>query len=80
MEDVGEVVVAVLVSTLAAGFAAALGVVISMFLGYFLLRLGLTTDEGAAWSGIALGIPVGLISAIIAFVCCFKKIRAYGKV
>jgi hypothetical protein len=79
LEDVGEAVVAVIVSTLAAGCAAVLGAIASMFLGYFLLLLGFTTDEGAAWSGISLGIPVGLVCAVIAFVYCFRKIRAYGK-
>jgi hypothetical protein len=79
LKDVGEAIVAVIVSTLAAGFAAMLGVIASMFLGYFLLRLGLMTDEGASWSGISLGIPIGFVCAVIAFVYSFRKIRAYGK-
>jgi hypothetical protein len=59
--------------------AAVLGVIAGMFLGGFLLRLGLTTDEGAAWSGISLGFPIGIVCAILAFVYCFRKIRGYGK-
>jgi hypothetical protein len=50
-----------------------------MFLGGLLLRLGLNTDEGAAWSGIGLGIPIGTVFAIIAFIYTFRKIRRYGQ-
>jgi hypothetical protein len=38
------------------------------------------TDEGAAWSGISLGIPLGLVCGVLAFIYCFRKIRAYGNV
>ena len=79
MEDKGEVVVAIIVSTLAAAVAAVLGILVSMLLGQLLFRLGLLTDEGAAWSGISLGGPIGLVCPIIVFVYCFRKIRAYGK-
>jgi hypothetical protein len=79
LKDVGEAIVAVIVSTMAAGFAAMLGVIASMFLGYLLLRFGLTTDEGAAWFGISLGLPIGFVCAVIAFFYSFRKIRAFGK-
>jgi hypothetical protein len=79
LEDKGEVVVAIIVSALAAAGAAGLGILVSMFLGQLLYRLGLLTDEGAAWSGISIGAPIGLVCAIIMFVYCFRKIRAYGK-
>jgi hypothetical protein len=79
LEDEGEIVVAISVSILAAAGAAALGALLSMLLGELLLRLGLMTDEGAAWSGISLGVPIGFVCAIIAFVYCFRKIRAHDK-
>jgi uncharacterized membrane protein len=50
-----------------------------MFLGGLLFRIGLTTDECAAWSGMSLGIPIGLVFAIISFVYCLRKFRASGK-
>lgn len=79
MEDKGETVVAIIVSTIAAAGSAILGVLVSRLLGQILFRLGLMTDEGAAWSGISLGAPVGLVCALIALVHSFRKIRAYGK-
>jgi uncharacterized membrane protein YGL010W len=60
-------------------FAALLGVATGMLLGGLLFRIGLTTDEGAAWSGISLGIPIGIVFAIIAFVYCFRRFRASGQ-
>ena len=78
MEDVGEAIIAVIVSILAAGFTAILAVIACMFLGKFLFTLGLISDEGAAWSGLSLGIPVGLVCAIVVFVYCFRTIRARG--
>jgi hypothetical protein len=79
LKDKGEAVVAVVVSTLAAASAAVSGAFVSMLLGLLLFRVGLMTDEGAAWSGISLGVPIGIACAIIAFFYCFRKIRAYGK-
>jgi hypothetical protein len=79
MEDVGEAIFAGIVSILAAGFTAILAVIACMFLGKFLFTLGLISDEGAAWSGLSLGIPVGLVCAIVVFVYCFRKIRALGQ-
>ena len=78
-DEVLGVVVALIMSGIAAVFAALLGIVTGMFLGGLLFRIGLTTDEGAAWSGMSLGIPIGLIFAIIAFVYCFRKFRASGQ-
>jgi hypothetical protein len=40
MEDVGEAIIAVIVSTLVAGFTAVLTVIACMFLGKFLFTLG----------------------------------------
>jgi hypothetical protein len=48
-----------------------LGRVIAMFLGGLLFRLGLYMDEGPAWSGIGLGVPIGITFAIIAFIYTF---------
>lgn len=79
MEDKGEAVAAAIVSTLAAAGTAVLSVFVSMLLGQFLFRVGLLTDEEAAWSGIIPGIPVGIACAVIAFVYCFRKIRSYGR-
>jgi phosphotransferase system glucose/maltose/N-acetylglucosamine-specific IIC component len=83
MQDFGdeilEVSVAVSVSGFAAIFAGLLGVVAGMFLGGLLPRVGLNTEEGAAWSGISLGIPIGTVFAIIAFIYTFRKIRRYGE-
>jgi uncharacterized membrane protein len=78
-DEVLGVVVALIMSGIAAVFAAFLGIVTGAFLGGLLFRIGLTTDEGAAWSGMSLGIPIGLIFAIIAFVYCFRKFRASGQ-
>ena len=38
----------------------------------------LLTDEGGAWFGISVGMPLAAICALIAFVYCFKKIFNYG--
>jgi hypothetical protein len=78
-DEIVDLAVAVLGSVIAAAFAAVLGAVIAMFLGGLLFRLGLYTDEGAAWSGIGLGVPIGMIFAIIAFTYTFRKIRRYGQ-
>jgi phosphotransferase system glucose/maltose/N-acetylglucosamine-specific IIC component len=78
-DEVLGVIVAVIISGVAAVFAALLGVATGMLLGGLLFRIGLTTDEGAAWSGISLGTPIGLVFAIIAFVYCFRKFRASGQ-
>jgi hypothetical protein len=79
LEDKGEAVVAIVVSTLAAAGSAVFGVFVSILLGQLLFRVGLMTDEGAAWSGISLGVPLGIACAIIAFLYCFRKIRGYGE-
>jgi hypothetical protein len=78
-DDILGVIVAMIISGIAAVFAAWLGVATGMFLGGLLFRIGLTTDEGAAWSGMSLGIPIGLVFAIISFVYCLRKFRASGK-
>jgi phosphotransferase system glucose/maltose/N-acetylglucosamine-specific IIC component len=69
----------VILSGIASVFAALLGVATGMLLGGLLFRIRLTTDEGAAWSGISLGIPIGLVFAIIAFLYCFRRFRASGQ-
>jgi hypothetical protein len=78
-DDILGVIVALIISGIAAVFATLLGVVTGAFLGGLLFRIGLTTDEGAAWSGMSLGIPIGLVFAIIAFVYCFRKFTASGQ-
>jgi hypothetical protein len=78
-DEVLGVIVALIISGVAAVFAALLGGATGMFLGGLLFRIGLTTAEGAAWSGISLGIPIGLVFAIVAFVYCFPKFRASGQ-
>lgn len=78
-DEVLGLIVALIISGIAAVFAALLGVPTGALLGGLLFRIGLTTDEGAAWSGISLGIPIGLVFAIVAFVYCFRKFRASGK-
>jgi hypothetical protein len=77
-DEIVDLAVALLGSAIAAAFAAVLGVMVAMFLGGLLFRLGLYTDEAAAWSGIGLGVPIGTIFAIIAFIYTFRKIRRYG--
>lgn len=79
LEDKGEVLVAAIVSLLAAMGAGFSGVFVSMLLSELMFRMGILTDEGAAWSGISLGVPVGITCAIIAFLWSFRKIRAYSK-
>jgi len=78
-DEVLGVIVALIISGIAAVFAALLGVATGMLLGGLLFRIGLTADEGAAWSGISLGIPIGLVFAIIAFLYCFRRFRASGQ-
>jgi phosphotransferase system glucose/maltose/N-acetylglucosamine-specific IIC component len=78
-DEVLGVIVAVILSGIAPVFAALLGVATGMLLGGLLFRIRLTTDEGAAWSGISLGIPIGLVFAIIAFLYCFRRFRASGQ-
>jgi hypothetical protein len=75
-DEVLGLIVALIISGIAAVFAALLGIAIGGLVGGLLFRIGLTTDEGAAWSGISLGIPIGLVFAIIAFVYCFRKFKA----
>jgi len=74
-----DMAVALFGSALAAAFAAVLGIIGSMFLGRLLRDVGMLTDEGAAWSGISLGIPIGAVLAIIAFIYTFRRIRRYGE-
>jgi hypothetical protein len=78
-DEVLGVIVALIISSIAAVFAALFGIAAGALLGGLLFRIGLTTDEGAAWSGISLGIPIGLVFAIIAFLYCFRKFRASGQ-
>jgi phosphotransferase system glucose/maltose/N-acetylglucosamine-specific IIC component len=78
-DEIIDLAVAALGSAITAAFAAVLGVVVGMLLGGLFFRLGLYTDEGAAWSGIGLGIPIGTIFAIIAFIYTFRRIRRYGE-
>jgi hypothetical protein len=53
--------------------------VLSWPIGPTLAWMHLLTDEGAAWSGISIGLPLAAIGAIIGFVYCFKKIFNYGE-
>ena len=78
-DEIVDLALAVLGSVMAAAFAAVVGVVVAMFLGGLLFRLGIYTHEGAAWSGIGLGLPIGMIFAITAFIYIFRKIRRYGQ-
>ena len=80
MEDIGESLVAVLVSILAAALTLIfVVVVVSGLVGTVGFKLGLLSAEGEAWIGISLGIPLGLVCAILVFVYCFKRIRGYGR-
>jgi len=47
-EDVGDAVFAMVASSVAAVFAALLGIIAAMFFGYFLLRIGFYTEEASA--------------------------------
>ena len=78
LENNGDLVFALVCSIVAAAIAGAIGIIASMFLGVFLGRIGLLSGEGVAWSGISLGIPMGLVCAAFGFRYCFRKIRAYG--
>ena len=81
MQDFGdeilEVSVAVFVSVCAAIFAALLGVVAGNVPRRFASKSWI--EYRAAWSGISLGIPIGTVFAIIAFIYTFRKIRRYGE-
>ncbi len=67
-----------ILAAFAAVFAAAVSlvffIVLSEFLGGLLFKLGILTDEGAAWFGISFGIPVGAILGVFAAVYCFRKV------
>ena len=79
LDNMGEGIVAVLASTLVAGVTGISAVFASMLLGQFLFRVELVTDEVASWSAIIPGVPIGIVCAAIAFIYCFRKIRAYGR-
>jgi hypothetical protein len=49
-----------------------------MLLGLLLFRVGVLTDEGAAWLELVLAFPSEL-HALSSRLSCFRKIRAYGK-
>src|SRR5689334_2911439 len=72
--EIATVVDAILAAG-AALFAAAitfvLCIVLSLPMGGVLYKMGMLTDEGAAWFGISFGIPVGAIFGILAAVYCF---------
>jgi hypothetical protein len=72
-DEIVDIAVALIASALTAIFAAFLGLFIGGILGSLLLRVGLNTDEGAAWSPISLGIPIGTILAVTAFIYTFRK-------
>jgi hypothetical protein len=78
-DEMVDLAVALLGSAIAAAFATLLGVIVAIFLGGSLFRLGLYTGEGAAWSGVGLGFPIGAIFGLIAFIYTFRKIRRYGE-
>ena len=78
-DEIIDLAVAVLGSVMAAIFAAVLGIIGAMFFGVLLFRLGLYTREGAAWSGVGLGLPIGMIFATTALIYTFRKIRRYGE-
>ncbi|MCU1271152.1 MAG: hypothetical protein JWN74_2446 [Acidobacteriaceae bacterium] len=80
MEDIGEAIVAVFVSILVSAISLLLFMVfVAGLIGKIANKLGLLSDEGAAWFGISFGIPVGIVFASVVFVYSFKKIRRYGR-
>jgi hypothetical protein len=78
IEEPGTTVVALVGATIAATLTAIVVWVLSWPIGPLLQRMHPTTDEGAAWSGISIGLPFAGVGAIIAFVYFFKKIFNYG--
>lgn len=71
----GGAVFAVLLSLVAASLTGILVTAASVPAGMAFHRLRLVSDEGAAWFGISVGIPLGVLCAVIMFAYCFKKIR-----
>jgi hypothetical protein len=70
----GEVVVATLAAILSSMVAFVVGVLAGMFLGMTLLK-----DEAAAWSGVSMGIPIGLIMALVAGYWTWLRVASYGE-
>jgi uncharacterized membrane-anchored protein YitT (DUF2179 family) len=78
-DEIIDRAVALIVSALTAIVAAVIGVFVGGIFGSLLLRVGLNTDEVAAWSPISLGLPIGTILAVFAFIYTFRKFRRYGE-
>ena len=79
-----ETFVDAIVASIAAAIGAAFTLVffvfvVSSIVGIIGYRLWLLTDEGEAWIGISFGIPVGLLSAVIVAVYCFRRVFKYGE-
>jgi hypothetical protein len=57
--------------------AAILTAMVAFFLylpiGLLLRWMHLLSDEGGAWLGLSLGLPIATVCAVIAFVYCFNK-------
>lgn len=67
MSDFPKLVIATVSSAITAGIAFLLIAVGSMPAGLAAAKLGLISDEGAAWIGISVGIPLGLVGGGIVF-------------
>ncbi len=79
LRNVANTVTAVFLSAAAAALTVIVVVVASMPVGLAAFKLGLITDEGAAWFGISVGIPLGLVCAVVVFVYCFLRITRKGQ-
>jgi hypothetical protein len=75
----GDIVAASITALLSSSAAFVVGVFGGMCIGSILFRLNLTTDEGAAWSGISLGLPLGTLFALVVGVWTWIRVYKYGE-
>jgi len=62
-----EVLVALVWGAASSVAAFFLPILLSVPIGVVLRQMGLLSDEGSAWLGVGIGIPCGVVAAIVAF-------------
>ena len=79
-DEVLEGGIAAIISAIAAAVTWAFVILVGAgLIGAALFKLRLLSDEGEAWIGISLGVPLGFLCAMVVFVCCFRALRNYAQ-
>jgi len=73
-EEPGAALIALIGATVAAILTAFVAFFLYLPIGLLLRWMHLLSDEGGAWLGISLGLPIAAICAFIAFVYSFKRL------